>query len=116
MAIDYDNVILSGASAIQAAGYGKLRMIDQGVGFKNRDTNATLTLPAAEVKSAVWFRGVRGPTMRLGITKGDKTDFVDFEALPKDVSFKPPFFQSSASPQLEFSCLPHSPSRNCKRA
>ena len=57
-------------------------MIDQGIGFKNRDTNAALTLPANEVKKAVWFKGVRGPTVRIGTEKGD----MDFEALPKDVS------------------------------
>jgi hypothetical protein len=61
-------------------------MIDQGIGFKNRDTNAALTLPANEVKKAVWFKGVRGPTVRIGTEKGGD---MDFEALPKDVSRLP---------------------------
>ncbi|KAI9016798.1 structure-specific recognition protein-domain-containing protein, partial [Hyaloraphidium curvatum] len=52
-----------------------------GIGFKNRDTNAALTVPAAEVKKVAWFKGVRGPTVRIANAKGD---IMDFEALPKD--------------------------------
>lgn len=61
---------------------GKLRMIDQGIGFKNKDTNAALTLPASEVKKVTWFKGVRGPTIRIVTGKGES---MDFESLPRDV-------------------------------